>query len=89
MQQRWQQHERQKSNWINKLYNTDHESRKNISLPSLHNYDMKMPNFTTFYKRHNQAISRFSFSFWTWIWFLGIHHLQESSPTFDNVMEMK
>ena len=53
-----------------------------ISLPSLHNYDMKMLNFT-FYKGRNQAISTFSFSFWTWIiWFLGIQ-LQESLPTFD------
>lgn len=43
---------------------------------------MKLPNFTL-YKGRNQAISTFSFSFWTWIiWFLGIQ-LQESSPTFD------
>ena len=53
-----------------------------ISLPSLHNYDMKLPNFML-YKGCNQAISTFSFSVWTWIiWFSGIQ-LQESSPTFD------
>ena len=81
MQQRWRQHECQKSNWIKQA--KQHTSCfLYISLPSLHNYNMKMPNFT-FYKGRNQAISTFSFSLWTWIiWFLGIQ-LQESSPTFD------
>ena len=39
-----------------------------ISLPSLHDYDEKMPNFT-FYGGRKQATMKFSFSFWTRIWF--------------------
>ena len=41
-----------------------------ISFPSLHNYDRKMSNFTC-YGGHKQA-TKFSFSFYTRIWFLGI-----------------
>ena len=40
-----------------------------ISLPLLHDYDEKMPNFT-FYGGRKQATMKFSFPFWTWIWFL-------------------
>ena len=42
-----------------------------ISWPSLHDYDVKMPDFT-FYGERKQATTKFSFSFWTWIWLLGI-----------------
>ena len=42
-----------------------------ISLPTLHDYDVKMPNFT-FYRGSTQATTKFLLSFWTWIWFLGI-----------------
>ena len=43
-----------------------------ISLPSLHDYDVKMPN-VTMYRGSTQATTRFPLSFWTWIWFVGIH----------------
>ena len=42
-----------------------------ISLPSLHDYDVKMPNFTI-WRGSTQATTKFPLSFWTWIWFLGI-----------------
>ena len=37
-----------------------------ISLPSLHDYDIKMPNFTI-YRGSIQATTKFRLSFWTWI----------------------
>ena len=42
-----------------------------ISLPSLHDYGRKMVNFMR-YGGHKQT-TKFSFSFYTRIWFLGIH----------------
>ena len=42
-----------------------------ISLPSLHDYNVKMPNFTM-YRGTTEATTKFPLSFWTWIWFLGI-----------------
>ena len=42
-----------------------------ISLPSLHDYDVKMPNFTMC-RGSTQAMTKFPLSSWTWIWFLGI-----------------
>ena len=36
------------------------------SLTLLHDYDVKMPNFT-FYRRRKQATAKFSVSFWTWV----------------------
>ena len=48
-----------------------HHAFWNISLPSLHDYDMKMPNFTM-YRGSTLATTKFPLSFWTWIWFLGI-----------------
>ena len=75
--QRWRQRECQKNNRF--------ESPKQqlqvlhaflyIYLPSLHDYDGKMPNFTT---------AKFSFSFLTWIWFLGIR-LQTIWVAFDKM----
>ena len=54
-----------------------------ISLPFLHDYDVKMPNFV-FCGERKQATTKFYFSFWIGIGSLGIQ-LQEGSPTFDNV----
>ena len=54
-----------------------------ISFQCLHNYHMKMPNFT-FYRGGKQATMKFYFSFWAWIWSLEIQ-LQEGSPTIDKV----
>ena len=42
-----------------------------ISLPSLHDYDVKMPNFTL-YRGSTQATTKFPLSFCTWLWYLGI-----------------
>jgi len=56
-----------------------HHAFLNISLPSLHDYDVKMPNFT-FYRGSTQTMAKFPrSSVWTWIWSLGIQ-LQEGSP---------
>ena len=41
-----------------------------ISLSSLHDYDVKMSNFT-YYGGRKHAKTKFSFSFWTWIRLLG------------------
>ena len=38
-----------------------------ISLPALHDYDVKMPNFV-FYGARKQATTKFCFSFCTWIY---------------------
>ena len=42
-----------------------------ISLPSLHDYDVKIPNLTL-YRGRTQATAKFPLSFCTWLWFLGI-----------------
>ena len=60
-----------------------HHDRLYISYPFLHYYDVKMPDFA-FYEVRKQATTTCYFSFWTWIWSLGIQ-LQEGSPTFDKV----
>ena len=54
-----------------------------ISLPSLHNNDVKMLNFM-FYRGHKQAATNFLSSFLTWIRLLGIQ-LQKSSRALDKV----
>ena len=54
-----------------------------ISLPFLHDYDVKMPNFALNGGR-KQATTKVYFSFWIWIRFPGIQ-FQEGSPTFDKV----
>ena len=51
-----------------------------ISLPFLHDYDMKMPNFA-FYGGRKQATTKVYFSFWIWMQFTGIQ-FQDGSPTF-------
>ena len=59
-----------------------------ISLPSLHDDDWKRPINFTFYGGRKQATTKFSFSLWTWIWFLGIW-LKKSSFAFDKVNELQ
>ena len=54
-----------------------------ISFLFLHDYDVKMPNWTFNWGR-KQATTKFYFSFWAWIRSLEIQ-LQEGSPTFDKV----
>ena len=58
-----------------------------ISLPSLYDYDVKMSSFA-FYAGREQATTRFSHSFWTWLWFLRIH-LQKISVAFDKLSELE
>ena len=48
-----------------------HHASLYISLPSLHDYDVKMPNFTL-YRGSTQATTKFPLSFYTWLWYLGI-----------------
>jgi len=75
---------KQTMGWISKTTTLHvYHALLNISLPSLHDYDGKMPNFT-FYGGREQATAKFSFSFWTWIRFLGIR-LNKSSLAFDKV----
>ena len=54
-----------------------------ISLPSLHDYHVKMPNFT-FHEGCKQAMTKFFFSLWTWIELIEIQ-LRKSSLAFDKV----
>ena len=42
-----------------------------ISLPSMHDYDAKMSNFTL-YRGSAQATTKFPLTFCTWLWFLEI-----------------
>ena len=58
-----------------------------ISLSSLHDYVVKMPNFT-FCGGRKQGMAKFSSSFLTWLWFSGIP-LQQNSPTFYKVGELR
>ena len=58
-----------------------------IPLPSLHNVDVKLLNFT-FYGGRKIASTKLSFSIWFWISFLGTQ-LQESSPTRDKASALK
>ena len=77
IQRRGRQRERQKTIGLISKTTTFHVHHAclHISLPFLHDYNMKMPNFA-FYGVHKQATTKFSFSFCTWIWSLGIQ-LQE------------
>ena len=54
-----------------------------ISIPFLHDYDVKMPNLA-FCGGRKQATTKFYFSFWAWIWTLEIQ-LRKGSPTVDKV----
>ena len=53
----------------------------------LHDYDVKPPN-ATFYGGRGHTTTNFPFSIWTWIKPLTIH-LQEKSPTFDELSGSK
>ena len=55
-----------------------------ISLPFFQDCDVKLSN-SMFYGERKQATKEFSFSFWTWMRFLGIQ-LQEISYTFDKLV---
>ena len=57
-----------------------------ISLPSLHNYHVKMPNFT-FCEGQKQAMRKFYFSLW--LDMVIEIQLQKSSLAFDKVSELK
>ena len=52
-----------------------------ISLPSLHDHDVKMSNFT-FYRERKQPTTNFSFSFLTWVVGSPRNQPQGNSPTF-------
>ena len=89
MTRRKRQRERQKSiGWIGKT-TTLHVQHAllYISLPSLHDYDVKMSGFA-FYAGREQVTTRFSYSFWTWLWFLRIH-LHKISLAFDKLSELE
>ena len=58
-----------------------------ISLPSPHDYGMKIPNFT-FYGGRKQATMNLSFSSTTWGW-SPRNQLQRNSPTFDIFGELE
>ena len=53
-----------------------------IFLPSVQDYDVKMSSFV-FYAGREQATTRISFSFWTWLWSLKIQ-LRKISLAIDN-----
>ena len=52
----------QNNNFAGATHNTQHTFFLYIPLPSLHDYDVKMPN-VTFYEGRKQASTKFSFSF--------------------------
>ena len=58
-----------------------------LSLPSLHDNDMKLPNFTFCGRREHKTATLFLF-FWTLIQSFRIQ-LQKNSPTFDELNEME
>ena len=85
MPRRRRQRGRKKGNRLNSKTVTLHvrHAFSCISLPLLHDYYGKIPSFI-FYGGRKQATAKFSFSFRTWVWFLGIRlkrvrlHLQMS-----------
>ena len=85
IQRRRRQRERQKTiGFISKTTTLHvHRAFLHISLPVLHDCDVKMPNFA-FYRVRKQATTKLYFSFRTRIWYLGTQ-LLEGSPTFDQV----
>ena len=64
MSRRRRQQERQKSNRLNRQTTTLHLRHVflYISVPTLHNFDLKMPNFT-FYGAGELTTTKISFSF--------------------------
>ena len=64
-----------------------HHASLCIFLPSLYDYDVKIPTFML-YRGCKQATTKFSFSVLLWIRLLAIQ-LQEGSHTFDKVSELE
>ena len=87
---RWRQQERQKTiglDWQNT--NIAHASRLlYISLPSLHDYDVKLPNYFTFCREPEHQTTTSLFFFWTLIQSFKID-LQKNSATSDELNEME
>ena len=78
------QRERKKKSLISKTSTSHvHHTFLYISLPFLHDYDVKIPNFL-FHGERKQATTELDFSFWAWIWSLEIQ-LREGLPTFFKV----
>ena len=69
------------------ILHVQHHAFLCISLPSLHDYHVKMPN-VTFSEGLKQTMTKCSFSLWTWIWLTDIQ-LQKGSLAFDNVSELE
>ena len=69
IQRRGRQQESQKKNGLISKTTTlhVHHAFLYISLPALHDHDVKMPNFA-FYGVRKQATTKCCFSFCTWIW---------------------
>ena len=60
-----------------------------ISLPSLHDYNVKMPNFTSCRGREHKTTTH-SFFFFSWILIKSFKiQLQNNLPTFDELNEME
>ena len=72
---------------ISKTTSHVHRAFLYISMPSMHRYDVKMPNFT-FYGGPKQAKTNFFFSLKTGVWSL-THHLQGNLSTFDIFRELE
>ena len=83
IRRRRRQRERHKSNRFTGNTQNNNFARAShflyISLPFLHDYDVKMPHFM-FYTGRKQATTKFSFSFMTWIRQLEIQ-LQDNTGT--------
>ena len=91
-QRQWRrQQQRQKSSRFKTgktiTLNVDHVFFLYISLPSLHDYDLKVPNFTFYGEREHKIITFFFFSS-TSIQTFKLQR-QKKSPTFDKLNEMK
>ena len=59
-----------------------------ISEPSLHDYDVKVPNYTFFFLEREHKMTTFFFFSWTLIESFRIH-LQKKLPTFGELNEME
>ena len=83
---RWRQRGQQKSNRFSLANSSSARASRfflYISLPSLHDYDVKIPNFMFYGGREHKTTTFFFFS-WTSIQFFRIH-LQRKLPTFDKL----
>ena len=87
--QRRRQRERKKAIGLDKQKNNFASASRflYISLPSLHGYNVKMPNFT-FCRGREQSTTTFFFLSWTLMQSFRIE-LQKNLPTFDELNEME